>query len=204
MNYSQYIPSEAQTITVGPVLIESGDYVWQIRNIVGISVGEKTFPPTGSAPVFDKKRPEMQNNSYWFMLLMVISFILSLIANNALLVIFSVLGGLIPLAIHSSKMNEWNKENTKYIRELTIWNDLLRDPPKAYSLTIETNSASFPTFHSFDKQSVTEAAQAIKQAMITPRTDQVVFNINAIKVNGDATVNNIGSKIYEQQIQEIR
>ena len=205
MEFSTNIPTERREIIIGEKLIEVGDDAWQIRNLTGISRREAKVVLDAPEPTFDEKEPSGSFNILTPIFCAGLGFGGTLFFNSEVpfwigvaIGVFSVWDG------KSSEKQAWASRKASFEKKHAIWKKLKDDPPIVYSLAIETNAGSRPVFYSFDRDGIAKVVKGVKDAMINPEHSSTTYNINAIDLSGDTTVNNVGSTIYEQNIKEIR
>lgn len=205
MNLAQKLPTEQRQIVVGDKLIEVGDDVWQIKNLTGISRREVRVAFDAPEPTFDEAEPKGSINWFAPILGAAIGYGFAVYFNHPIPAFVGL--GLGLLKIWNSNTEEklaWSKRKAGFEQRHAIWKELKENPPIVYSLTIETNSGSRPAFYSFDKDGIAQVVNAVREAMVSSEHSSSTYNINAIDLSGDTTVNNIGATIYEQNISEIK
>jgi hypothetical protein len=204
MELAKSMPTALREIIIGEKLIEVGDDAWQIRNLTGISRRESKVVFDAPEPTFYEIEPSGSINIMTPLFLFGGGiFLTSVFDHPAPFWIGSILGALSIWDGKTSEKQAWAKRKEHFEKRHAIWRKLKDEPPTVYSLSIETNSGSRPVFYSFDRDGIANVVKAVKDAMINPDHISTTYNINAIDMSGDTTVNNIGSTIYEQNIKEI-
>ncbi|MCX7255454.1 MAG: hypothetical protein NTZ64_01650 [Polaromonas sp.] len=204
MEIDKNIPTARREIVIGEKLIEVGDDAWQIRNLTGISRREEKVLLDVPEPTFTEKEPSGSINVFVLIFWGVIGYFGTLYFKHpASFWIGIFIGFLSFFDGKSSEKSAWANRKFAFQKKHAIWKKLKDEPPIVYSLAIETNAGSRPVFYSFDRDGIATVVRAVKNAMISPEHSSKTYNINAIDLSGNTTVNNVGSTIYEQNIKEI-
>ncbi|WP_398314309.1 hypothetical protein [Zoogloea sp.] len=205
MELEKNVRTERREIIIGEKLIEVGDDAWQIRNLTGVSRREAKVVLDAPEPTFNEKEPSGSINILAPIFWAGLGFGGAAFFNSEVpfwigivIAVFSIWDG------KSSEKQAWANRKASFEKLHAVWKKLKDDPPIVYSLAIETNAGSRPVFYSFDREGIAKVVKAVKDAMINPEHSSTTYNINAIDLSGDTTVNNVGSTIYEQNIKEIR
>jgi hypothetical protein len=199
------VQTERRQIIVGEKLIEVGDDAWQIRNLTGISRREAKVVLDAPEPTFEEKEPSGSLNLVAPLVWAAIGFGATVFLEKAFPFWIGVAIGVFSMwESNSGAKSAWASRKATYEKRHAVWKKLKDDPPIVYSLAIETNAGSRPVFYSFDKDGIAQVVKAVKNAMVNPDHASTTYNINAIDLSGDTTVNNVGSTIYEQNIQEFK
>jgi hypothetical protein len=207
-SYSRMLGSKQQKFSVNDHLIEFENDALQIRNLVGISVGRRSIPITQPEPIFSQPPPGLEFAWKGWLVIAAIGWIsmVLILKWSAFLGFIAVVGVLsygVFKAIQAKKraVESWGIEKNRIAELWKVWDDLRRNPPILFSLKIETNSGSRSLFYSFEQEQIDNASLAVKKAMQNKEVGDVVLNIDTIDVAGDASIENIGSTIYNQTIQ---
>lgn len=199
------VTTKAQQIVIGAQLIEAGNSAWQIRNLTGISSKEEKIDAGIPEPTFYESEPEGKLTIKAAVMCLIGGVVVTVIFENG---VFFWIGAVAALFnIWDNKTAEkaaWQIRKDDFLKRQAVWRLFKDNPPIVYSLMIETNSGSRPVFHSFDKEGISNAVRAIKDAMLKPVAHQVTYNINTIDLSGDTNINNIGSTIFEQNVREYK
>jgi hypothetical protein len=199
------VTTKAQQIVIGAQLIEAGNSTWQIRNLTGISFKEEKIDVGIPEPTFYESEPEGRLTIKPAVMCLIGGAVAGAFFNNA---IFFGIGVVVAVFnVWDNKTAEktaWQARKDDFLKRQAVWRLFKDNPPIIYSLMIETNSGSRPVFHSFDKDGISNAVKAIKDAMLKPVEHQVTYNINTIDLSGDTNINNIGSTIFEQNVREYK
>lgn len=83
-----------------------------------------------------------------------------------------------------------------------IWYDLKHVGFTIHSLVMVTNSGEKPVLYSFEDGVIAKIMAEIKRAMLKPSHKKNIFKIKVAENKG-ATINNIGSTIYQQKVKEV-
>lgn len=205
MELSKNVPTERREIVIGEKLIEVGDDAWQIRNLTGISKREAKVVLDVPEPKFTDKEPSGSLNILAPIFWAGLGFGGAVFFESGIPLWIGVIVGVFSIwDNNSAQKSAWASRKAAHEKRYAIWKKLKEDPPIVYSLAIETNAGSRPVFYSFDRDGIAKIVKAVKDAMINPEHSSTTYNINAIDLSGETTVNNVGSTIYEQNIKEIR
>lgn len=205
MELSKNVPTHRRDIIIGEKLIEVGDDAWQIRNLTGISRREAKVVLDAPEPTFSEKEPSGSINILVPVFWAGLGFGGTVFLNHQAPFWIGLVIAFFSLWDSNSPAKQaWSRRKLAFEKMHAIWKSLKDDPPIVYSLAIETNAGSRPIFYSFDRDGIAKVVKAVKAAMINPEHSSTTYNINAIDLSGDTTVNNVGSTIYEQNIKEIR
>jgi hypothetical protein len=208
MNYRKFLSSSHVDFKINDHLIQFGATTWQIRNIAATSISRKTVPFNEPEPKFETPEPKLSFSFSTTAMLavaawVIVRFIFSS-PNIAVLLALGIFAGMIFLSVENLKKEKsvWLAEKTRVENNWKIWNEMRTNPPLLYSLMLETNAGSKPLFYSFDEAQIAKANDAIKQSMEKKETGDVTFAIETVNVGAEDSINNFGSSIYQQSIQQ--
>lgn len=209
MSYKKYIDSKNLEFNINENIIECGNTTWQIKNIAATSVNKNTVPFHEPEPVFSESEPEIEISPKPLFITCAIAALVAYYFSDNLTISGIVAAIVVGVGLYNAaqKYNEkkmaW--EGRKYLvqRKWQAWDNMRKNPLVLYSLMLETNAGSKPLFYSTDEDSIQKANSAIKQAMTTKNPSHLNFQIDAINIGAGDSINNFGSSIYQQTIQEI-
>lgn len=115
-----------------------------------------------------------------------------------------VAAGFIAAAVEDLKTRKatWDADKAKTQRQHAVWQHMRNNPPVLYSLMLETNAGTKPLFYSMDEEQIRKVNAAIKRAMEKKEGGDIHFNIETVNnVGGPDSINNFGSTIYSQTLQ---
>jgi hypothetical protein len=208
MDYRRFISSSTVDCKINDHLVECGSTTWQVRNIAATKIDQRVIPFNEPQPVFITPKPKFELN---FSAMAITSiglcgFVYLYFSSSifATLVLVAIVATFVYFAINNLKSREaaWEKEKAWIETKWKIWDQMRRNPPVLFSLMLETNAGSKPLFYSFDKSQITKANDAIKRSMEKKEMGDIKFEIETINVGGNDSINNFGSSIYNQSIQE--
>lgn len=197
--------TKSQTIEISEKLIESDNNAWQIKNITGISQGEYEIPFKEPEPEFNIPHPSGELKLFRSCVIFFIGFLIANAAEVPLIALIAIVMAVSTVWDGKKEEKEiWHRRYNEYKQKHDAWKNKKNNPDRIYSLSIETNAGSKPVFYSFDKPSILKAVGSIKKAMIEPLEQAITYNIETVELSSDTNINNIGSNILNQNIQEVR
>lgn len=208
MQYRRFIASSNVDFKINDHLIECGQTTWQIRNIAATSIGKRVIPFREPEPIFQAEKPKLDINiskmAIFSALAWIATYILTSSSNLGIIAALGVAGATIYFAKKNLDQRnfEWEEQKAAIEREWKIWDEMRRNPPVLHSLTLETNAGSKPLFYSLDRPQIVKVNETIKRSMEKKETGDIKFEIETVNVGGEDSINNFGSSIYQQSIQE--
>lgn len=208
MDYRRFISSTQVNFKINDHLIECGSTTWQIRNIAATKIDQRVIPLNEPRPIFDIPEPTF-NLNFSAMTITAVFFgggvyLYSSSSVLTIIVVALVVALFVYISNESLKSRKaaWEKERGRIETKTKIWNQMQQNPPVLYSLMLETNAGSKPLFYSFDRSQIHKSNEAIKRSMEKKEMGDIRFEIETVNVGGDDSINNFGSSIYNQSIQE--
>lgn len=180
----------------------------------------KKFKNKNPKPTLNQNKPEFKLNLIAITIAMIITFAFAIFFKNTTLssFLYTIVIGLVFIFINIIINNhQWasevenqamiwnekkNKEEAEVKRKEKVWNGMRRNPPILYSLMLETNAGSKPLFYSFNEKQVIQTRDAIERSMEKRGGSNIniTFKIDTINVGSEDSINNFGSEIYNQTI----
>lgn len=179
------------------------------------------FKKNNPKPSPNQKEPGFELNLIITITATVIAFIFTKLFNkNTFGVLLPTMGTgfvffLISIIKYNYDKNQWSseaeyqaiawnenkdKEKAEVRRKQKIWNGMRKNPPILYSLMFEMSSGDRKQFYSFNKQQIIQTKDAIERSMEKRGDSNITFNIDTINVGSEDSINNFGSEIYNQTI----
>lgn len=207
MDYRKYVSLSHIDFKVNDHLIECGHTTWQIRNIAATSIGRTVIPFTEPEPKFDRPEPSFDLNVGGLavaagLVWLGVRYVLGM-PNGALVAAIGVAALFVHGAVDTLNTSKaaWAAERDKTQRQRAIWEQMRNNPPVLYSLMLETNAGTKPLFYSMDEAQIKQVNAAIKRSMEKKETGDIHLEIESVNVGGPDAINNFGSSIYNQSVQ---
>ncbi len=209
MKYGKYISSSKDNFEIDEHLIEYAGTTWQVRNIAATKVSKEVIPFDEPEPSFDVAKPDF--TWVWFALgfggfiAIFVAFTIK-VGFQAPTIAFLTGVGICGLAVGLTvwivniQNTEWKSAKARFNRVWKIWDYMRKNPPVVHKLMLETNAGSKPLFYSLEESEIARVNAAIKNAMSKKEVGRVTLTIEGLSFEGNNSIINIGSSIFEQAI----
>jgi len=207
MDYSKYAQLTPKKLIVGDKFIEYEGCTWQVRNLSKVSIQKTVIPFEFPKPCFNQPQPKQKANLMSAIAVILLGFFISatfLLYWIHLPAVAIALGTIVySLKKSNRELDQWQKQKDLHERRLNVWNEINANPQILYTLSIVPNTTSDPLLYSYDRKSVNNTVNAIKEEMSQASLQKTIFKINVIDVPDDKTVYEIGSQVYEKAIKKL-
>ncbi len=208
LDYRKYFISRTVAFSINDHVIECGDTTWQIRNIAATKIGQRKLIPKNPEPKFFEPQPTLDLNFK----VLAVAFIVSILIGSSIQHEF--LGFVIALAVVAliirhkdnilkKKKSVWQARKDIVSKQQAVWQDMQKNPPVLHSLMLETNAGSKPLFYSYNEPQIKKVRDAIRESMEKKETGDVRFDIDTVNIGGEGGINNFGSEIFSQVVNEV-
>lgn len=206
MNLNEIIGSENTPLTIHDHVVEFGTRTIQISNISTTDIERIVLELNEPEPTFYESEPTFEINYKAAIVTSIIGYVAAATAFKSgvgLFVAIVVLGLFFYVSFNklNTEKGEWETRKAAHFKRHSIWQDMKNNPPILHSLAIASGGKS-STIYSFDKSQLIEANNAIKNSMLKKTSESYSFNIESVNVGSPESINNFGSKIYNQTLKQ--
>ena len=207
MDYSKYTRLTPKKIIVGNGLVEYEGGTWQVRNLSKVSIQKIVIPCKLPKPEFEQPQPSQKANLISAITVILLGFFISAtflfywIHLPAILIALGIM--IYSLKKSKSELDRWQQQKDSHEEQLKVWHEINTAPQVAYALSLEPNASSEPLLYSYDRRSVNNTVNAIKDEMNHLFFQTTTFKINAIKVPEGQTIHAVGSEVYEKVVNDL-